>query len=360
MLDHQRYILAKDCALQPLDRSGALPQWAVGKEVVLSRALCAFNRIKLNGDLSATKRRQSAELQARISTPFEDPALFLILTDGHALAWTWDRVAFEKRTGLPARLGLPETVLHPPQDGFALKTCLDGYEGQCWSDGHLHHSRWWPKMPSPGEWRLFQSSVDDRTVPHIALPQPLPPTDPGHGNAATGNASSFRSRLAELRAPMVAALCALVVLPVLSYLIVGALTLSLSNADLRQKVASLETELGAKREAAMRLGQARATLADYAAQMRRASPLLPLSAILEKVAETDGQIENARLIDGLVEVTFVTQQTIDTVAWVRALEADPSLSGVEISSTVRPGERVVTARVDEAAMFATQGQGEES
>ena len=62
-----------------------------GQQLILSRGLCAFNLIHLDAKLSAQRQRQAAELQALAKSPFEDPGLYLVIEDGAAQVWSWDR-----------------------------------------------------------------------------------------------------------------------------------------------------------------------------------------------------------------------------------------------------------------------------
>jgi hypothetical protein len=61
----------------------------------------------------------------------------------------------------PGRVAvLPETALQARlADGLHLLNCLEGVEGQLWSDGELKASRWWEETPSTGQWLEFLRSA---------------------------------------------------------------------------------------------------------------------------------------------------------------------------------------------------------
>lgn len=354
MFEPEKAILTKDGRLTPLGDEASPFSWTAPRNIIISRGLCAFNRIRLNPDLSAAKRRQAAELQARVASPFEHPALYLVISGDYASAWTWDQAAFEAKTQQPARLGVPETVFCPVREGFALQCCLNGFEGQYWADGHIRHSRWWSQAPSAGEWRLFQASVTEADPSAASLPEALDAPDWQSEAIKQRNAMALSSRLKELSFPMMGAIAALILLPIFGFMIASALTLSLSNNSLQKRVETLQVDLGDKRAAAMAFSRAQARLRQYDLTTQQAPLLLPVSVILEKVTQVDSTIRAIRFFDGKIELTFVTQDTVDTVEWVRQLESSPSLRGVEIGSTVRPGEWVISGEVDRGSLLAAQ------
>lgn len=337
-----RTTLSKDGVQQPL---GDAPwrESVSGRQIVLSRGLCAFNLIRLDKKLSAQRQRQAAELQALAKAPFEDPGLYIVIEDGAAQAWSWDRAFVEDKTGLPSRLCVPETILHPAADGVVLRDCIDGFEGQHWVGGYLQQSRWWPYRPTTHDWRLFQSSLQGAVeIGGASIPAATPvnlATEPLRSN----NRRPLISTLKSLRPMTVAVLASWIILPLLAFHLVSLLVISQQTSSLRNDVTALQQELGPKRLAATQLGQIQTELEAYAERLNVVSPLPGFSAILTRVAAAQGTIQSASLVDSNLAVTFRVSEPINQVEWVRELEATPALREVSVFPSIRMGDWAVEA-----------------
>ena len=150
--------------LQYRDRIERPTRWRGRRHWVISRSLCAFRGFRLpstaRGDL-----RNFAAIKAREWAPFVNVGYHLHLTDDAARIWAWDasRVADAMSSVGIARgrvAVVPETAVQArAEDGLRLLACLEGFEGQAWSEGELQASRWWPETPSRQQWRDFQRTA---------------------------------------------------------------------------------------------------------------------------------------------------------------------------------------------------------
>jgi hypothetical protein len=126
-------------------------------------------------DLAALPRSEqlaAARLQALAWAPFDDPVLRLVLRPGRALVFAWDAALLANRPAdggadLLRRPFIPEILLRDPVQGVSarLVQTLDGVEGQCWRDGMLHASRWWPQAPDLVAWQHFLRSSGSPDFP---------------------------------------------------------------------------------------------------------------------------------------------------------------------------------------------------
>ena len=80
---------------------------------------------------------------------------------GRGFAFAWDRSALRKQAEAAAidideAQIWPETLMREPLDsGLRLVRGLDGTEAECWSEGQLLASRWWPQAPDATQWQAF-------------------------------------------------------------------------------------------------------------------------------------------------------------------------------------------------------------
>lgn len=161
--------------------SVSVPDKGFGRsEWVLSRPLYRYARFELKS-VPKPQRAQALELQIRQWTPFSKTGWYLMWEQEDALVWAWDgdRVEssiLDNKLKPTSTTIVPETLLHQTQEqGVYLVTCMDGFEGQIWSQHSLISSRWWPRLPDAGEWINFQR--DAGTLPEHQsnkMPDPLP------------------------------------------------------------------------------------------------------------------------------------------------------------------------------------------
>ena len=129
---------------------------------IVSRALCRFFKVGLLADAPRARQLDALSLEIKRLSPFEETGSHFHLGASFASVWLWDQRATRaagQAVGIDIeRLRiLPEpALLAQAEDEVRLIETLDGVEAQCWVDGCLAASRWWPVLPDARAWVLFQ------------------------------------------------------------------------------------------------------------------------------------------------------------------------------------------------------------
>lgn len=125
-----------------------------GLEWVVPRADCRYRRTDFS-HLPARQREPAARLASRRMEARPGARSHIAWTGGIAHAWTWPDAG--ERLGAGDAGWIPESLLRrpPAEDGLRLLQQVRGYEGQCWRDGILAASQWWPEVPGADAWRRF-------------------------------------------------------------------------------------------------------------------------------------------------------------------------------------------------------------
>ncbi|NJM34746.1 MAG: hypothetical protein HC850_08585 [Rhodomicrobium sp.] len=178
-MDWRKYIRPRRILIRADGTTALAPQEAVGPKVyVLSRALCAYTRVRLASP--SRKARAAARLQAAYKQTFRDVRTRLADTgadDEHVGVWSWSGdFAIDTGETLAELRVLPESICRKGlTEGARLVRCIDGVEGEVWRDGALAASRWWPSEPPARDWLLFlraaKADIDDQAVPTAESPQ---------------------------------------------------------------------------------------------------------------------------------------------------------------------------------------------
>jgi hypothetical protein len=157
-----------------------------GLQWVVPRADCHYRRMDF-GTLPARQRVAAARIAARRHESRPGALFHIAWTGPFAHVWTW------AGSDVPVLAGeatwIPESLLRAPPaaDGVRLLQQVHGVEGQCWRDGRLQASQWWPSVPSPAEWGRFVRScglglkAGDRVPQAEALRWSEPWGDPQRG-----------------------------------------------------------------------------------------------------------------------------------------------------------------------------------
>ena len=345
MLKPNIYTLARKGLIHPEASESQSFAWARSNLVVISRALCAFERIRSNPDVSAFKRRRAAELQARLNSPFDTPGLFLTESGADYIAWTWDAEEFERLSDLPTRFGIPETAGLALPDGVHLLQSIDGFEGCLVKDGELMQSRWWPREPSDGDWRLFLASARERFG---GADLPAAPTSYLNREdlGEISSAQPVLSRISGLPLSTQLSWLSLIILPIAAFVCIYLLAATVNNQMTASKVAQLEEELADKRATANLLRRNQTQAQAYASLSENISYILPISTVLAKVDSIDGDARSVRIFDNQMEfVIFLSAGGLDPVSWVRDLESDPYMSDVSIVPGTQRQEWIIEAQI---------------
>jgi hypothetical protein len=147
--------------LQYHDRVERPASWFGRRYWIVSRGLCGFRVFRFPNSGRADLKSFAA-VKAREWAPYEEVGFHLHLNGDAVRIWVWDaartRNAMREAGFRPGRLAVvPESAMRAPKsEGVHLIGCLDGVEGQVWSDGELRASRWWADTPSREQWLDFQ------------------------------------------------------------------------------------------------------------------------------------------------------------------------------------------------------------
>ncbi|MGE5093852.1 MAG: hypothetical protein ACM3SO_01855 [Betaproteobacteria bacterium] len=307
-----------------------------GVEWVLSRPLYRFHRF----DLKAVPRAQRAKalaLQIRELSPYAATGRYFATSGDDALVWMWDErksaEAMEQHGINPRRVRvLPETVLQPPlEDGLALRSCLDGFEGQLWQGGDLAASRWWPRMPQPAEWLAFQR---DAGVPHerqaAAVPEPgtTPWLDrPWAASESIDRVSRTQARGESLAIILTGAALALAT----TWFGTSLVKLHQVKIERQARLAELEQKAAPVREARMRALEASSRATALQSLTTYADQLSLMAAISERLPQNGTTMQAWDFRDGKLKVTLAAPSAIESSVYVKSLEASGAFQNVQAS-----------------------------
>lgn len=138
--------------------------------------MCHYRHFSLL-DIPAAQRENSLRLKIQQWSPYNHTANYTVWQGGHAQVWIWDLQAQQEKmqsSGIKKATVIPEPLLYtrplPLAEETRLIHCIEGFEGQIWSEGILKGSRWWQNEPTPQEWGMFQrahaqSATADKPVP---------------------------------------------------------------------------------------------------------------------------------------------------------------------------------------------------
>lgn len=141
---------------------------------IVPRADCHYARIDFR-ELTPRQRPPAARIAVARMMPTVGAASRIGWLDGIAHVWTWTAAS---EHGIKEDAWLPESLLRPRSftDGPQLIRAVHGFEGQCWSQGQLYSSQWWPSCPDLEIWTRFlrSSGVDAEQAGRVPQPQSLP------------------------------------------------------------------------------------------------------------------------------------------------------------------------------------------
>lgn len=166
-----------------VDRGGCVRPDAAGRwprVAILARSRVRMRSFKL-GELPAAERLPALRAQAIAWEPFLEPELNLAVRGDRGLALAWDKSALGlslAEAQLPAAdLQIwPEPLMRAPLDnGVRLLQGIDGFDAECWQDGWLLGSRWWPAMPDGAAWHDFVRSLGEIGLPERSASEIPPP-----------------------------------------------------------------------------------------------------------------------------------------------------------------------------------------
>jgi hypothetical protein len=329
-----------------IDHQGVINKLVAGQRVVLSRSLCAFRSRPLGG-LNAERRLIEASiLEALSASAFADPGIYVTIDPdvGVLNVWTWDRDLVETKSGESSRFVVPETLLHQPVEGFALRRCLDGVEGQLWRKDVLVGSRWWIEPPSDRDWETFY-----RSMARFAdgLPEACPPL-----RDATDldlEAPSNRLPLARQLREYAWSDFALIALAIASiaptYHMMRNAAIFLEMGALSDEYATLLDTTVERRKLRRDLTSLSQEIETYKETFRENAPLAPLEASVAGIVRSGGDVMRISYNEGRIDLTFIAQGDVFERGVVEALEDTRILKDVSVQKQGQTPNWTVKASV---------------
>ncbi len=131
--------------------------------MLLARSLSRYRFFDLRG-IPPQERIAALHSQLAAWQPFPESRFWVQWRDGCASVHACARDSLDD---LPQRTVIwPEASLHVPlEKGLRLVSCVEGFEGQCWVDGLLRASQWWPTTPTIADWVSFVRASGSPSAP---------------------------------------------------------------------------------------------------------------------------------------------------------------------------------------------------
>jgi len=299
---------------------------------VVSRALCRFFKVPLLADASTIRQLEALRLQIERLSPFAETGSHYHVGSAAIGLWVWDARAVQEAADaadIDTRrlIVLPEAALQSPGEGVRLIQCLDGFEGQCWENGDLLASRWWPSIPDGRNWALFQRGASV-TPERITADPPETMPLPWLGKSWTNTPAEGWADIASLDLRFaVAGVC---VALLVGYGYLGAEWLRLHSA-----VSDLETKIAEASSHNRPITRARTVAIEDAAAVTRLRALdaypgqLALMARVTNILPKNETHFTGWAYDrGQLEITLGASHPLDATFFVRALDRVPGFKNV--------------------------------
>jgi len=319
-----------------------------GEAIVLSRALCGFERRKTSRN--DAKGRKAITLAIQRESPDAEVWIERAVSRDAASVNTW-RWSGEK---IAAALGgvknaavMPETLARAPGgDGLRLVPCIDGFEGEYWIGGELIASRWWPRQPDAASWAVFVRAARAQDVigdDAGALAPPAPTLVEWRDDLTLLDGALAAKQPILRPAPLAKWLFIL-----LAPFIVFEQAKSFSQA---QYIRRLEARIAEQEEASAEFLRARRFARREQARIQNARNLGDESTVLAALAplaaalkETDASVSRVLLRDGALEVRVKDHDGRANAELVAALEATPYWRSVSLQN-VADGSAAIRGEV---------------
>lgn len=303
------------------------PHWIVGRDLTMFRCEDFSN-------VPRKRRRAALQLKVPVWSPFEHTGWHAVWADGLAMVWFWDAAMVTVRAQpFAAPMDLtrvevrPETVFLPRRaNGAWLVRTAHGWDLQHWRGGALRASFWFPQRPSDVE-------INDVLARHGADGAPVPVEQdavPRHAEVSWRSPQTPGEWLTANERPLAAA-CLLAVALIAVWQEARFLKLTRMEASAAEQSAALAAELGPiARTRAEALGLRRHNDA-LAAVLNVPSQARLMSLVDAAIPNATTRFDEWRYQQGeLTVIVADAEQGVDTVAYVRALEAEPLFEQVRV------------------------------
>jgi hypothetical protein len=307
---------------------------------VISRALCRFHKLAALPDASAARQLEALQLQIERLSPFAETgshchaapaqtaaaAAAAAAAPGEAIClWLWDAGLVREAavaTGVDLRrmTVVPETAMHPPDsDGVRLVECLDGVEGQCWENGVLSASRWWPATPDPRNWVMLQRGGS--IPPERMLTEPPPAAAlPWLDRPWTRQLSPGLGGIANFDLRTIGAAAAVVLLVGYGYYGAEWLRLGFDTAAVERGIARASIAVAPMTEARAAALASEAMIERLHALDRYPSQLAVMAQVADILPKNETHLTEWSYDRGQLEFTVAAAHPLDATFFVRALD----------------------------------------
>lgn len=197
----RRRLARRPNAIQTRNGSAPLTVKSVHAHWIVGRDLCLY-RVEDFAAIPRNRREAAVALRLPVWSPFQRTGHHCVWSGSTAMVWFWDQDAVdihapdlgrpetETATADPASQTsririLPESVFQPRHGtGLHLQACANGYDLQYWHDDILKDSLWLPQPPDAARVQAFlgQAAIlaDDATSPSLEAPAVSPSTFAPH------------------------------------------------------------------------------------------------------------------------------------------------------------------------------------
>lgn len=319
------------------------PHWIVGRD------LCMF-RCEDFANVPKSRRRAALALKVPVWSPFERTGWHAVWAEnGLAMLWLWDAAVvvpeaapFAVRVDLARLRVCPETAFLPRRGpGPWLQRCAQGWELQHWGADALQFSVWFPDRPDAAAITaaLARHGIEAAPADAGVAATPSHAAEPWQSPRTPGEWLGAHER------PLAAA-CLLAVALVAVWQETRHWKLARMDAAATQALAAAQAELGPV-----------AGIRAEALRSRRRNDVLAGILNVPSQAHLMGLVDQAipspstRFVEWRYqqrELTVVvedTEQSLDTVAYVRALEALPRFEQVRVGRAQSEDRVRITLRV---------------
>ena len=317
-----------------------------GTEHVLSRRMCAFRYRRLQSPDVSRDAVKALVFEAEMGASEAQTGIHISIDGQHAQIWTWDGDLHALAPRAANCSAVPESLLHPLADGFVLRRCLEGVEGQFWTDGVMTASRWWADIPNQTDWTRFCRSSGAAVSDELL---DVPDVEPGVNWSITAPRNrvpmTYVARQLSLT-HAAAALAAVLAMP-FAYYATKNTAITLQAGQYKAAQARLGEITGERRAVSRQIDGLSARIQPFEEAVRVNNPLSAVAPVLEALQENGAALQRLKFEESLLEVFFNADEPISEPELVRQLESIDSLSDVRLEAQNRANTWMLRAQLVE-------------
>ena len=301
-----------------------------GTQLILSRRLCSFRSKKFDTDQLSTRMLSALVLETQAHSPYLNTGIYITFSNAVANVWTWDSDLIQKISDVPARHAVPETLFHDRTDGFKIRACIEGYEGQFWFDGVLLSSRWWPEVPTEEDWANFVRAGGGDLPPNfVTNPETI---EQGFQNNVpiTRNLTPTLHQLKQLPKSVFVSIGLAILSIVFVFYGVRNVVLETAKQTYDKEQLVLQEATSEKRVLRRQLIRYDKELEAYSSILSVTEPLTPITNIAANLSELGAEVSRLSYESGQIEIRFESKSKFSPRDLVQDLEQLPGIEEVSI------------------------------